>query len=178
MTNENRNMQIETFYREHYDEVLKFCANWLSCSTANPDARDAASEAMMRSIAAWDRYDAGKSARKTWVLTIAKRQMIKASKKHSKLKEVLTDDIVKLEVYAPPPPATLRGDMGLLRTVLSLIERHEGVNIPQYTAWLLLYMGFTLREVGTMLGVTGQAINGRSKRFSKFVKNLDKHRHP
>lgn len=171
----NRNVEIDQFYREHYDSILGYCAGWLNCSKADPAAHDAASTAMYKAVKRWDSYDGSLSSRKTWVITIARNGMIDAYRKAKNRPEISTDNAIFLEYHAakaasePTPPSR---DYDVLRAVLQRVREFPELEVDLFIPWFMHFMGFTYREIGEILNMKVKTAWDRARRFRDSVEKI------
>lgn len=157
--------RFEQLFSKYWDPILRYCA-WRLADPA--DAEDAAILVMTKAFAALPRFASGSGEFRSWLFTIARNEVINTYRLQSRHgNDRIPDELELIDPAPTPEQHALASDEGH-RLHLLLIE------LPQRSREVveLRLVGFTDREIATVLGISDAAVRQAQYRAMTSLRQL------
>ena len=156
---------FERLFSKYWDPILRYCA-WRLADPA--DAEDAAIRVMTKAFTALPQVASGTGEFRAWLFTIARNEVINTYRLQTRHDNDRIQDEIELIDPAPTPEQHALASDERLRLRLLLME------LPQRSREVveLRLVGFTDREIATVLGISDGAVRQAQSRAMGSLREL------
>lgn len=156
---------FERLFSKYWEPILRYCA-WRLTDPA--DAEDAAIRVLTKAFAALPQFASGTGVFRAWLFTIARNEVINTYRLQARHDNDRIPDELELIDPAPTPEQhALASDEGhRLRVLLTELPQRSREVVE------LRLVGFTDREIATVLGISDGAVRQAQSRAMGSLRQL------
>lgn len=145
---ESADLDFAEFYEEWFDRVYNYARHRTGSSVR---ADEIVADVFTRALRSWDKFDAAKGDRKTWLFGIAFRAVADHFRSETRRAWSPLDLISNMKEKEPEPPQQLETNQAQDR-LTAIIE--ELGDLPKQIVSLKFFGGLTNRAIAGLLGLT------------------------